>query len=203
MGCPPPICGRGTRLSPLFADAKTISGKRVPTRSPCAPFPGETFTTKAGRGIPNLPQGPVVIRYPGSQYNTDIPSCFPQTSHVIYIGIECFCPPGPAQRNSPNRAVSQHGGISPQKNAANHEKAACGVIFWHPRRESNSQLTLRRGLLYPFNYGGVWNGEPAELSELSYQNILHHEGWDVNLKFKKSKKNLHFPLSRGIIFSAL
>ena len=143
MGCPPPICGRGTRLSPLFADAKTISGKRVPTRSPCAPFPGETFTTKAGRGIPNLPQGPVVIRYPGSQYNTDIPSCFPQTSHVIYIGIECFCPPGPAQRNSPNRAVSQHGGTSPQKNAANHEKAACGVIFWHPRRESNSQLTLR------------------------------------------------------------
>ena len=143
MGCPPPICGRGTRLSPLFADAKTISGKRVPTRSPCAPFPGETFTTKAGRGIPNLPQGPVVIRYPGSQYNTDIPSCFPQTSHVIYIGIECFCPPGPAQRNSPNRAVSQHGGTSPQKNAANHEIAVCGVFFWHPRRESNSQLTLR------------------------------------------------------------
>ena len=22
---------------------------------------------------------------------------------------------------------------------------------WHPLRESNSQLTLRRGLLYPFN----------------------------------------------------
>ena len=42
-----------------------------------------------------------------------------------------------------------------QENAANHEKAACGVIFWHPRRESNSQLTLRRGLLYPFNYGGI------------------------------------------------
>ncbi len=28
-------------------------------------------------------------------------------------------------------------------------------IIWHPQRESNSQLTLRRGLLYPFNYGGV------------------------------------------------
>ena len=27
--------------------------------------------------------------------------------------------------------------------------------LWHPQRESNSQLTLRRGLLYPFNYGGV------------------------------------------------
>ncbi len=26
---------------------------------------------------------------------------------------------------------------------------------WHPLRESNSQLTLRRGLLYPFNYGGI------------------------------------------------
>ena len=24
---------------------------------------------------------------------------------------------------------------------------------WHSQRESNSQLTLRRGLLYPFNYG--------------------------------------------------
>ena len=29
------------------------------------------------------------------------------------------------------------------------------VDFWHPQRESNPQLTLRRGLLYPFNYGGV------------------------------------------------
>ena len=28
------------------------------------------------------------------------------------------------------------------------------VCLWHPQRESNSQLTLRRGLLYPFNYGG-------------------------------------------------
>ena len=28
--------------------------------------------------------------------------------------------------------------------------------FWYPRRESNSQLTLRRGLLYPFNYGGIY-----------------------------------------------
>ena len=28
-------------------------------------------------------------------------------------------------------------------------------VFWHSQRESNSQLTLRRGLLYPFNYGSV------------------------------------------------
>ena len=27
--------------------------------------------------------------------------------------------------------------------------------FWHSQRESNSQLTLRRGLLYPFNYGSI------------------------------------------------
>ena len=26
---------------------------------------------------------------------------------------------------------------------------------WHSQRESNSQLTLRRGLLYPFNYGSI------------------------------------------------
>ncbi len=25
------------------------------------------------------------------------------------------------------------------------------ALDWHPLRESNSQLTLRRGLLYPFN----------------------------------------------------
>lgn len=29
------------------------------------------------------------------------------------------------------------------------------LFIWHPLRESNSQLTLRRGLLYPFNYGSV------------------------------------------------
>ena len=28
--------------------------------------------------------------------------------------------------------------------------------FWHPQRESNSQLPLRRGLLYPFNYAGIY-----------------------------------------------
>ena len=33
-------------------------------------------------------------------------------------------------------------------------KIAFGV-FWYSRRESNPQLTLRRGLLYPFNYGSV------------------------------------------------
>ena len=29
--------------------------------------------------------------------------------------------------------------------------------FWHPQRESNSQLPLRRGLLYPFNYAGIYS----------------------------------------------
>lgn len=32
---------------------------------------------------------------------------------------------------------------------------AYSVVYWHPRRESNSQFTLRRGGLYPFNYGGM------------------------------------------------
>ena len=30
-----------------------------------------------------------------------------------------------------------------------------GLFSWHPQRESNPQLALRRGLLYPFNYAGV------------------------------------------------
>ena len=30
------------------------------------------------------------------------------------------------------------------------------LTFWHPQRESNSQLTLMRGLLYPFNYEGIY-----------------------------------------------
>ncbi len=47
---------------------------------------------------------------------------------------------------------------------------AKAVDFWHPQRESNSQLPLRRGLLYPFNYAGI-----------SY--IIHHS-------FTKSKRNL-------------
>ena len=32
---------------------------------------------------------------------------------------------------------------------------SCIRHFWYSRRESNPQLTLRRGLLYPFNYGSV------------------------------------------------
>ena len=30
-----------------------------------------------------------------------------------------------------------------------------GVLFWYSRRESNPQRPLRRGLLYPFNYGSL------------------------------------------------
>ena len=36
----------------------------------------------------------------------------------------------------------------------NDKKRVCldGILFfWHPLGESNPQLTLRRGLLYPFN----------------------------------------------------
>ena len=29
------------------------------------------------------------------------------------------------------------------------------LIFWHSHRESNPELALRRGLLYPFNYGSI------------------------------------------------
>ena len=29
------------------------------------------------------------------------------------------------------------------------------AMSWYPRRESNPQFTLRRGMLYPFNYGGI------------------------------------------------
>ena len=28
--------------------------------------------------------------------------------------------------------------------------------FWYSHRESNPELTLRRGLLYPFNYGSIY-----------------------------------------------
>ena len=43
---------------------------------------------------------------------------------------------------------------------------------WHPRRESNSQLTLRRGLLYPFNYGGLCNCGAAH-GRLVYSTQFH------------------------------
>ena len=45
------------------------------------------------------------------------------------------------------------------KSSSDIEKNGASVTrlapTWYPRRESNSQLTLRRGLLYPFNYGGI------------------------------------------------
>ena len=41
------------------------------------------------------------------------------------------------------------------KNRCKPAKNGLQRQFWHPWRESNSQLTLRRGLLYPFNYRGL------------------------------------------------
>ena len=40
--------------------------------------------------------------------------------------------------------------------AGTKKEGAEAPSFWHPQRESNSQLPLRRGLLYPFNYAGVY-----------------------------------------------
>lgn len=34
-------------------------------------------------------------------------------------------------------------------------RSRCRVLEWYSRRESNPQRSLRRGLLYPFNYGSV------------------------------------------------
>ena len=39
------------------------------------------------------------------------------------------------------------------KNTPPHSCAA--ACFWYSRRESNPQRPLRRGLLYPFNYGSI------------------------------------------------
>ena len=41
--------------------------------------------------------------------------------------------------------------------AMDKKSKSADLDFWHPQRESNSQLPLRRGLLYPFNYAGVYN----------------------------------------------
>ena len=51
-----------------------------------------------------------------------------------------------------------------ENTAASYVKQPATAVFWHPRRESNSQLTLRRGLLYPFNYGGISLSEPPYFS---------------------------------------
>jgi hypothetical protein len=53
---------------------------------------------------------------------------------------------------------------SKENTATNCIKQPVTALFWHPRRESNSQLTLRRGLLYPFNYGGISLSEPPYFS---------------------------------------
>ena len=44
------------------------------------------------------------------------------------------------------------------KNTPTHSCAA--ACFWYSRRESNPQRPLRRGLLYPFNYGSILNCFP-------------------------------------------
>ena len=41
------------------------------------------------------------------------------------------------------------------------------TVFWYSRRESNPQLTLRRGLLSPFNYGSIFNfSDTSQLSKI-------------------------------------
>ncbi len=42
---------------------------------------------------------------------------------------------------------------NPPEVAKNHPH---GWLFWYSRRESNPQRPLRRGLLYPFNYGSLF-----------------------------------------------
>ena len=52
----------------------------------------------------------------------------------------------------------------------------------YPDRESNSELSFRRALLYPFNYQGVWfsrakvviKGEMAKIAIQRLQNNLSH-----------------------------
>ncbi len=52
---------------------------------------------------------------------------------------------------------------------------------WYPDRESNSELSFRRALLYPFNYQGVWfsrakvviKGEMAKLSGTYFSDRCH------------------------------
>ena len=39
--------------------------------------------------------------------------------------------------------------------ARTQKRQSLRLPFWYSRRESNPQLPLRRGLLYPFNYGSL------------------------------------------------
>ena len=48
-----------------------------------------------------------------------------------------------------------------------------GVLFWYSRRESNPQRPLRRGLLYPFNYGSL-SENALKINRKPNTFILHH-----------------------------
>ena len=51
-------------------------------------------------------------------------------------------------------ARANHGTLAGRKDQKNRHHKRC-LFFWYSRRESNPQRPLRRGLLYPFNYGSV------------------------------------------------
>ena len=78
------------------------------------------------------------------------------------------------------------------------KKALCGSKVpkrWYSRRESNPQRPLRRGLLYPFNYGSVLRRYSAEqyyispsgrglfMLGISVANVIIHLKFDLSKRF--------------------
>ncbi len=73
-------------------------------------------------------------------------------------------------------------------------------LFWYPQRESNPQLPLRRGPLYPFNYGGIYlragNAAPhtqaynMERYLVKRKKVDFAAEWDYNTSDKRNEVQL-------------
>ena len=66
------------------------------------------------------------------------------------------------------------------------------IIIWYSRRESNPELPLRRGLLYPFNYGSA---EPYNNTTYARKNQLISRVFDKTIRFQSPRSVPTFNIS--------
>ena len=69
------------------------------------------------------------------------------------------------------KAVAKQNSINKIEMIFFHTPSPKPINKWCPRQESNLHLSLRRALLYPFNYGGIVQNYNSESKATNNQNI--------------------------------
>ena len=122
---------------------------------------------------------------------------------------DAVLPPGILRANRRMRFSERCSALVPLlRNGANHgsasapkakQKRACRLFFaWYSRWESNPERPLRRGLLYPFNYGSISYYPAGNTSSL--RSSCHRKRWGEPEMIFPASMQKHILLSRlGIL----